>query len=80
MRDTNRIDRICGKLDVLWHEYPDQRFGQLILNYLIDEENMFWQDDDATELRLDSFLNKKSADEQFAIMKEIIMGHSNEEH
>ena len=80
MRDTNRIDRICGKLDVLWHEYPDQRFGQLILNYLIDEENVFWQDDDATELRLDSFLNKKSADEQFAIMKEIIMGHSNEEH
>lgn len=80
MRDTDRIDRICGKLDVLWHEHPDQRFGQLILNYLMDEENVFWQDDDATELRLDSLLLKKSTAEQFAIMKEVIMGYSNEEH
>ena len=46
----------------------------------MNEEDVFWQDDDATELRLDSFLNKKSAAEQFAIMKEIIMSHSNEEH
>ena len=80
MRGTDRIDRICGKLDVLWHEYPDQRLGQLIVNYLMNEEDVFWQDDDATELRLDSFLNKKSAAEQFVIMKEIIMSHSNEEH
>lgn len=80
MRDTDRIDRICGKLDVLWHEHPDQRFGQLILNYLMDEENVFWQDDDVTESRLDSFLNKKSAAEQFAVMNKIIMSHSNEEH
>lgn len=63
MRDTNRIDRICGKLDVLWHEYPDQRLGQLIVNYLMNEENVFWQDDDVTESRLDSFLNKKNTAE-----------------
>lgn len=73
MRDTDRIDRICGKLDVLWHEYQDQRLGQLIVNYLMNEEDVFWQDDDVTESRLDSFLNKKSTAEQFAIMKEIIM-------
>lgn len=73
MRDIDRIDRICGKLDMLWHEYPDQRFGQLIVNYLMDEENVFWQDDDVTESRLNSFINRKSAAEQFAIIEEIIM-------
>ena len=80
MRKLIKIVIICGKLDVLWHEYPDQRLGQLILNYLMDKENVFWQDDDATERRLDSFLFKKSAEKQFAIMKEIIMSYSNEEH
>ena len=73
MRDIDRIDRICGKLDVLWHECSDQRLGQLIVNYLMNEEDVFWQDDDVTESRLDSFLNKNSTAEQFAVMKEVIM-------
>ena len=46
----------------------------------MNEKDVFWQDDDVTESRLDSFHNKKSAAEQFAVMKEIIMCHSNEEH
>ena len=73
MRDIDRIDRICGKLDVLWYECSDQRLGQLIVNYLMNEENVFWQDDDVTESRLDSFLNKNSTAKQFAVMKEVIM-------
>ena len=73
MRNTDRIDRICGKLDILWHGYPDQRLGQLIINYLMNEEDVFWQDDDVTESRLDSFLNKNSTAKQFDVMKQVIM-------
>ena len=35
MRDPKRIPRILGKLQRLWEKYPDQRFGQLLENYLI---------------------------------------------
>ena len=73
MRNTDRIDRICCKLGILWHEYPDQRLGQLIVNYLMNEEDVFWQDDDVTESRLDSFLNKNSTAKQFNVMKQVIM-------
>ena len=73
MINTDKIDRICGKLDILWHEYPDQRSGQLIVNYLMNEEDVFWQDDDVTESRLDSFLNKNRTEKQFAVMKQVIM-------
>ncbi len=34
MRDPERIDRICEKLKTLWHEMPDQRLGQLLMNAL----------------------------------------------
>jgi hypothetical protein len=30
MRDINRIDRITYALNILWHKYPDLRFGQIV--------------------------------------------------
>lgn len=30
MRDINRIDRITYALNILWHKYPDLRFGQVV--------------------------------------------------
>ena len=32
MRDPNRIDKFCDELNRLWHQIPDWRFGQLMIN------------------------------------------------
>ena len=32
MRNPNRIDKFCDELNKLWHQVPDWRFGQFILN------------------------------------------------
>lgn len=66
-RDPKRIDRILEKLGKLWKEYPDQRLGQLIENYVIPAGKMrgpntcwiFYAEDDVTEKNLDKELNKK---------------------
>lgn len=57
MRDPKRIDEICEALKVAWHQYPDQRLGQLMENYIFpsyflnDRSSVampFWQEDDVT--------------------------------
>lgn len=32
MRDPKRIDDFCRRLAVCWHQVPDLRFGQLMVN------------------------------------------------
>lgn len=32
MRDPRRIDDFCRRLAVCWHQVPDWRFGQLMVN------------------------------------------------
>lgn len=32
MRDPERIDRIIEKLRLLWHQNPDMRLGQVVMN------------------------------------------------
>jgi hypothetical protein len=32
MRDPKRIDKIIGRLRLLWNQHPDWRFGQLAMN------------------------------------------------
>lgn len=46
MRDEDRIDRIIEALRKHWHENPDQRFWQIIMNahYHLYDENMKIQD------------------------------------
>ena len=53
MRDPNRINRILGKIKILWDLYPDQRFGQLSQNYFCGETDNFYVEDDETERYLD---------------------------
>lgn len=39
MRDPNRIDKFCDELKTLWHQVPDWRFGQLIVNIITAYSN-----------------------------------------
>ena len=34
MRNPARIDEFCEELRKMWHKNPDQRFGQLMSNFL----------------------------------------------
>mgnify|MGYP000809958106 CR=1 FL=1 len=53
MRDANRIYDILMKFKDLWEQYPDQRFGQIISNYLVnDKEDIFYIEDDELSQRL----------------------------
>lgn len=44
MRDPARIDGYMEKLGDLWHEFPDMRFGQFLMNTLGDVQNRIGQD------------------------------------
>lgn len=44
MRDPARIDRYMEKLGDLWHEFPDMRFGQFLMNTLGKVQNGVGQD------------------------------------
>lgn len=53
MRDVNRIYDILVKFQDLWEQYPDLRFGQIISNYLVnDNEDIFYIEDDELSQRL----------------------------
>ena len=53
MRDINRIYDIIVKIQDLWEQYPDQRLGQLIENYLVkDGEDLFYIEDEELSQRL----------------------------
>ena len=53
MRDVNRIYDILVKFQDLWEQYHDQRFGQIISNYLVnDKEDIFYIEDDELSKRL----------------------------
>lgn len=58
MRDLERIDRICQKLNKVWKEVPDQRLGQLLENYIFgrDSQNLWFQEDTRTEELFDNIL------------------------
>ena len=39
MRDPKRIDKYMDKLGKIWIDYPDFRFGQLLVNLLGDVQD-----------------------------------------
>ena len=51
MRRRVRINRILNLIEDLWEKYPNQRLGQLLVNFAF-EENIFFQEDHETELNL----------------------------
>ena len=34
MRDPKRIDEVLNTIKTVWEQYPDMRFGQLVVNVL----------------------------------------------
>ena len=40
MRDKERIKRILGLIEEIWNSYPDQRFGQLLINFGLIPDNL----------------------------------------
>lgn len=34
MRDPKRIDEVLNTVKTVWEQYPDMRFGQLVVNVL----------------------------------------------
>lgn len=46
--DTNKT-KILKSLRELWKKYPNQRFGQLLENFIFHKDTMFHQDDKLTE-------------------------------
>lgn len=51
MRDINRIRPLLDKLETLWKQYPDMRFGQLIymLAHRHNVNDIFFPEDDKWE-------------------------------
>jgi hypothetical protein len=62
MRDKNRIKRILNLIEEIWKENPDQRFGQLLINFGIvaDDFNTWHNEDDILEEHLIKIKNGKN--------------------
>ena len=58
MRDIKRIESILRKIGYLWTKFPDQRFGQLLINHNIipDDFNVWNNEDTGLEKYLDAHL------------------------
>lgn len=60
MRDEKRIERILEKIKILWEDYPDTRFFQLISNLKYNYNgDMFNYEDSEFEKVLDNALKKR---------------------
>lgn len=50
MRDPKRINDFCNKLAQIWHEVPDWRFGQFMINMITkaeyDGDDVFYMEDE----------------------------------
>jgi len=47
MRDKNRIKIILKLLEEIWQKNPDQRFGQLLINFgIIKDDFEIWKKED----------------------------------
>lgn len=48
MRDPERIDDFCERLAKIWHEVPDWRFGQFMVNFFgsMKRDPFFIEDDE----------------------------------
>lgn len=58
MRELARIKRILKLIEKIWNKYPDQRLGQLLINYGFSERDIFNQEDNVTEGSLKRWLEE----------------------
>ncbi len=72
MRDPKRIKRILDLIEKLWTQAPDQRLGQLLMNYggFTTKDNWNIEDDD-TETMLKLGLEAISAQKHYQKTGEI---------
>lgn len=57
MRDIDRINRILNKIEKLWKRSPDMRFGQMLINYIYNNEKISWNEEcEEVEKRIDRCL------------------------
>ncbi len=57
MRDPNRIDEILNTVKTVWNQYPDMRFGQLVVNVLgVDP---FYVEDDVILKAFQNWIEEK---------------------
>ena len=57
MRDQKRIEEMMTMLRGLWEEFPDMRFGQLLINHIFKHpsdkfENSMWHQEDDDTFRM----------------------------
>ena len=46
MRDKNRIKRVLKLIEDIWIKNPDQRFGQLLINFgIVNDDFNTWQNE-----------------------------------
>ena len=59
MRDPARIDRILGLVEKLWHDSPDLRLTQLIMNVLNMNSDPYYVEDDRLENALNHYIKTR---------------------
>jgi len=60
MREQERIKRILNLIETYWNKYPDQRFGQMLINLgVCEDSSRLWRNqDDGFEEYLKKMLEK----------------------
>ncbi len=62
MRDPKRIKRVCRLLEEVWSHFPQQRMGQLLLNFVFGsygrDHHIYNKEDDEVEQILKLFMEK----------------------
>ncbi len=62
MRDPKRIKRVCRLLEEVWSHFPQQRLGQLLLNFVFGsygrDHHIFNKEDTEIEKILKLFIEK----------------------
>lgn len=59
MREKDRIDRILNRINELWHDNPDLRLMQLLMNALNLNQDPYYVEDDILEKRLKEYSDRE---------------------
>jgi len=67
-RDPKRIGRILEKIEKLWENSPDLRFGQFMQNIFgsaIKDQPIYFKEDDEVEEILDYLIGRKNPGDKY---------------
>lgn len=59
MREKDRIDRILNRINELWHDNPDLRLMQLLMNALNLNQDPYYVEDDILEKKLKEYSDRE---------------------